>query len=97
MTQKGYQVTGISFEPGYVLQVGLTSPLASPLELVSILYLLYNCGYEREYAVASRIYDVSCATDHVMKFRPSPSIFAYCKQSKTGGIEGLGMRLAAPV
>ena len=29
-----------------------------------------------------------------MKFpRPSPSIFAYCKRSKTGGIEGLGTRL----
>jgi len=34
------------------------------------------------------------ATDHVMKFpRPSPSVFAYCKRSKTGGVEGLGMRL----
>ena len=33
------------------------------------------------------------ATDHVMKFpRPSPSVFAYYKRSKTGGIEGLGMR-----
>jgi len=32
--------------------------------------------------------------DYVMKFpRPSPSIFAYCKQSKTGGVEGLGTRL----
>ena len=34
----------LSFEPGYVLQVGLTSPL----ELVSILYLLCNCEYECE-------------------------------------------------
>jgi len=25
--------------------------------------------------------------------RPSLSVFAYCKQSKTGGVEGLGMRL----
>jgi len=34
------------------------------------------------------------ATDHVMKFpRPSSSVFAYCKQSETGGIEGLGRRL----
>ena len=24
---------------------------------------------------------------------PSPSVFAYCKQSQTGGIEGLGTRL----
>jgi len=32
--------------------------------------------------------------DHMMKFpRPSPSVFAYCKQSKTGGVEGLGMRI----
>jgi len=30
----------------------------------------------------------------MMKFpRPSPSIFAYCKRSKTGGVEGLGTRL----
>jgi len=30
-----------------------------------------------------------------MKFpRPSPSMFAYCKQSKTGVVEGLGTRLA---
>ena len=29
-----------------------------------------------------------------MKFpRPSPSVFAYCKRSKTGGVEGLGTRL----
>jgi len=34
------------------------------------------------------------AADHVMKFpRPSPSVIAYCKRSKTGGVEGLGMRL----
>jgi len=33
------------------------------------------------------------AMDHMMKFpRLSPSILAYCKQSKTGG-EGLGTRL----
>ena len=31
---------------------------------------------------------------HVIKSpRPSPSVFAYCKQSKTGGGNGLGMRL----
>jgi len=29
-----------------------------------------------------------------MKFpRPSSSVFAYCKRSKTGGVEGLGTRL----
>ena len=29
-----------------------------------------------------------------MKFpRPSPSVFAYCKRSKTGGVQGLGTRL----
>jgi len=34
------------------------------------------------------------AADHVMKFpRPSRSVFAYCKRSKTGGVEGLGTRL----
>ena len=32
-----------------------------------------------------------------MKFpRPSPSVFANCKRSKTGGVEGLGTRLRAP-
>ena len=32
--------------------------------------------------------------DHMMKFpRFSPSILAYCKRSKTGGVEGLGTRL----
>ena len=31
---------------------------------------------------------------HVIKWaRPSPSAFAYCKQSKTGWWEGLGTRL----
>jgi len=33
-----------------------------------------------------------------MKFpRPSPSVFAYCKRLKTGGIEGLGTRLHCTV
>jgi len=36
----------------------------------------------------------SHAADHVMKFpRPSPSVFAYCKRSKNGGVEGLATRL----
>ena len=35
-----------------------------------------------------------CAVDHVVGItRPSPSVFAYCKQSETGGKEGLGTRL----
>ena len=38
-----------------------------------------------------------CAADHVVRFtRPSPSIFAYCKRSKTGAGEGLGTRLRPP-
>ena len=42
----------------------------------------------------SRSCDVSRAADHVMKYpRPSPSVFAYCKRSKTGGVEGLETRL----
>ena len=42
----------------------------------------------------SRIHDVGCAADHMTRFpRPSPSIFPHCKGSKTGGVEGLGMRL----
>ena len=36
----------------------------------------------------------ACAADHVVRFtRLSPSVFAYCKQSKTGAGEGLGTRL----
>ena len=32
----------------------------------------------------SRTCDVVCAVDHVVRFiRPSPSVFAYCKRSKT--------------
>jgi len=40
--------------------------------------------------VASRICDISHHMDHMVRFpRPSPLCFAYCKQSKTGGVEGL--------
>ena len=36
----------------------------------------------------------ACAADHVVRFtRPSPSVFTYCKRSKTGAGEGLGTRL----
>ena len=39
----------------------------------------------------------TCAMDHVVRFtRPSPSVFAYCKQSRTGAVEGLGTRLVVP-
>jgi len=39
------------------------------------------------------MYD-GCAMDQMMKFpRPSPSISAYWKRSKTGGVEDLGTRL----
>ena len=42
----------------------------------------------------SRTCDVMCAADHVVRFtRPSPSVFAYSKWSKTGAGEGLGTRL----
>ena len=42
----------------------------------------------------SRTCDVMCAADHVVRNpRPSPSVFAYCKRSKTGGGKGLGTRL----
>ena len=33
---------------------------------------------------------------HMMK-SPSPSVFVYCKQSKTVAVEGLGMKLIASV
>ena len=36
------------------------------------------------------------AAYHVRRFpRPSPSVFAYWKRSKAGGVEGLGTRLQA--
>ena len=36
----------------------------------------------------------ACAADHMVRFtRPSPSVFVYSKQSKTGAGEGLGTRL----
>jgi len=39
----------------------------------------------------------SQAEDHITIFpRPSPLYFGYCKQSKTGGIEGLRMRPQLP-
>ena len=41
------------------------------------------------------MYD-GCAAYHVRRFpRPSPSVFAYWKRSKAGGVEGLGTRLSA--
>ena len=37
------------------------------------------------------------AAYHVRRFpRPSPSVFAYWKRSKAGGVEGLGTRLTIP-
>ena len=38
-------------------------------------------------------YDI-LAAGHMVRFtRPSSSVFAYCKQSKTGAEEGLGTRV----
>ena len=43
----------------------------------------------------SRICDVNRGRDHVVRFtRPSGSVFAYWKRSKTGAGEGLGTRLS---
>ena len=38
---------------------------------------------------------IVCSVDHVVRFTRSspPSVFAYCKQSKTGAGEGLQMKL----
>jgi len=39
-------------------------------------------------------HDISHDMDHIVKFHwPSPSVFAYCKQSNLGGVEDLRMRL----
>ena len=41
-----------------------------------------------------RTHDIMCAADHMVRNpSPSPSVFAYCNKSKTGGGEGLGRRL----
>ena len=80
------------FRLGDVLEVGLVFWL----ELVLFLQLIYSCmwRYKCEYVSMSRICDVSRAANHVVRFtRPSGSIFAYCKRSKTRAGEGLGMRL----
>ena len=46
-------------------------------------------------AVERRCDNDGRAADHVIRFpRPSPSIFAHCKRSRTGGVEGMGTRLA---
>ena len=48
-------------------------------------------------SMAIHISVTTCADYHVVRFtRPSPSIFTYCKQSKTGGGEDLAMRLEEP-
>ena len=40
-----------------------------------------------------RTCDIICAADHMVR-NPRPSfIFAYCKQSKNGDKEGLGMKV----
>ena len=48
------------------------------------------------YVQCNKIHDAHAA-DHMVRFtRPSGSVFAYCKRSKTGAREGLGMRLQDP-
>ena len=80
----------------------LTTPtkLRQPLERPSThyknihtasLFFFAHYTYKCEYVSMSRICDVTQGTDHVVRFtRPSGSVFAYCKQSKTGAGEGLG-------
>ena len=75
---------------GYVLEAGLVSRL----ELVLFFQLLCSWRYKCGYVSNSRICDVTLAADHVIRFtRPSGSVFAYCKRSKTRAGEGLGTRL----
>lgn len=103
------QTQGVEFLAGIVLGIyaqpcaaGKTLLLRSALCLV--LCPLYRMcmhsgmlvtvptwlGYWGEGMMTSAIY----AVDHVVKFpKPSPSVTAYCKQSITGIVEDLGMRL----
>ena len=65
---------GFCFRVGYVLEVGLVSRL----ELVLFLQLLCSWRYKCEYVSMSRICDVTCAADHVVRFtRASCYVFAY--------------------
>ena len=53
-----------------------------------------KCSFYRTFSKNSASLIFGIPNNHVMKFpRPSPSVFAYCKRSKTGGVEGLGTRL----
>ena len=62
-----------------VLEVGLVFRL----ELVLFSQLLCSWRYKCEYVSMSRICDVSCAADHVVRFtRPSGSVFALLQSIK---------------
>ena len=56
--------------------------------------LLFMAGTECKISLLYCMARHNCVVDHMVRNpRPSPSIFAYCKRSKTGGGEGLGTRL----
>jgi len=76
-----------------LLQSWLCSRGRTRLELVLFLQLLCSWRYKSEYVSMSSICDVSCTVNHMVRFtRPSGSIFAYCKRSKSGAGEGLWER-----
>jgi len=86
VTQQPFGV--MSFSQGMIHKVGGAFPIFVASTECKIC-LVYHLPIERRCD--------SRGTDHVMKFhRPSPSVFAYCKRSKTGGVEDLGTRLALP-
>ena len=57
--------------------------------------LVFIASTERKIGfLTSMAIHISVTTCDVLGFtRPSPSVFAYCKRSKTGAREGLGTRL----
>ena len=51
------------------------------------MFYRYNVGPTCTSSLERSLAYISCATDHVARFpRTSPSVFAYCKRSKTGGV-----------
>ena len=70
------------------------SSLFGRLEADNAKFVSYNCRSPPPLCLPSRLPSLLPDVTHVTPSpRPSTSIFAYCKQSKIGGDNGLGTRL----
>ena len=80
--------------PNYTYQITTTTREAKHTlqeHTYRLPFFFAHYTYKCEYVSMSRICDITQGTDHVVRFtRPSGSVFAYCKQSKTGAGEGRG-------